>query len=82
MYKNREQSIILLDILKSLRLKKNNTQKDISARLKRQYSFVCKYEKGEKRLDILEFTEICIALGYDPLDVYKELLEKIKLNNK
>lgn len=39
------------------------TQTDIARKLLRPQSFVSKYERGERRLDVTEFIEIADALG-------------------
>jgi hypothetical protein len=44
------------------------------SRLKRHQSFVSKYERGERRLDAVEFLEVTKALGTDPL----RLIEAIR----
>jgi transcriptional regulator with XRE-family HTH domain len=43
------------------------TQAELSRRLKRPQSFVSKYERGERRLDVVEFADIAKALGIDPI---------------
>jgi transcriptional regulator with XRE-family HTH domain len=43
------------------------TQAELAARLDRPQSFVSKYERGERRLDVLEFGEVTRAIGIDPL---------------
>ena len=43
------------------------TQAELSRRLKRPQSFVSKYERGERRLDVVEFGDVAKALGVDPL---------------
>jgi transcriptional regulator with XRE-family HTH domain len=45
----------------------NLTQAELSSRLKRPQSFVSKYERGERRLDVVEFGDVAKALGIDPL---------------
>lgn len=50
------------------------TQVDLAAKLDRPQSFVSKYERGERRLDIVEFLEVADALGLDPA----EFIEKLK----
>jgi transcriptional regulator with XRE-family HTH domain len=45
----------------------NLTQSELSGRLKRPQSFVSKYERGERRLDVVEFGDVAKALGIDPI---------------
>ncbi len=42
------------------------TQAALSSRLKRPQSFVSKYERGERRLDVVEFGDVARAIGVDP----------------
>ena len=49
------------------------TQGQLAARLSRPQSFVSKYERGERRLDVAEFIEIAAALGLDPTAVIATL---------
>jgi transcriptional regulator with XRE-family HTH domain len=41
--------------------------------LKRPQSFVSKFERGERRLDVLEFREVAQALGIDPIRFLRRL---------
>lgn len=49
------------------------TQTELAARLGRQQSFVSKYERGERRLDFVEFLEIADALQADACDLVTQL---------
>lgn len=42
------------------------TQRELATKLGKPHSFVHKSEIGERRLDPLEFIDICRALGRDP----------------
>ena len=53
-------------LLIAAREKAGLTQTDVSLKLRRPQSFVAKYEGGERRLDVVEFVEVCAALGIDP----------------
>jgi len=53
-------------LLVSAREKAGLTQAEVSAKLDRPQSFVAKYEGGERRLDVVEFVQVCAALGSDP----------------
>jgi transcriptional regulator with XRE-family HTH domain len=55
------------ELLVDERQKADLTQAELSSRLKRPQSFVSKYERGERRLDIVEFGEVAHALGIDPI---------------
>jgi transcriptional regulator with XRE-family HTH domain len=43
------------------------TQVGLAERLGRPQSFVSKYERGERKLDVIEFCEVCRALKIDPV---------------
>mgnify|MGYP003624208519 FL=1 len=42
------------------------TQTDVANALSKPQSFVSKYEKGERRIDLLEFLDISAAIGFEP----------------
>jgi transcriptional regulator with XRE-family HTH domain len=56
----------LLEELITARKKAGLTQEDLARILKKPQSYVSKYEKSERRLDIIEFLEIskCLNLNY------------------
>lgn len=45
------------------RIKARLTQQEVANKLGKPQSFVAKYEKGKRRIDVVEFIEICNALG-------------------
>ena len=49
------------------------TQRELAKKLDREPSFVWRIEKGERRLDVLEFFWVCQVLGVDASSVYSEL---------
>jgi transcriptional regulator with XRE-family HTH domain len=51
----------------------NLTQAELARRLSRPQSFVSKYERGERRLDVVEFLEVTKVLGMDPANLIREL---------
>jgi transcriptional regulator with XRE-family HTH domain len=42
------------------------TQQQLAERIGKPQSFVSKYERGERRVDLIEFLAIAEALGFDP----------------
>lgn len=53
----------LLVLLRRIRLDAGLRQIDVAKRLQQPQSFVSKYEPGERRLDLLELRQVCIAVG-------------------
>lgn len=53
------------------------TQEELARRLKRPQSFVSKYENGERRLDIVEFLHVTRAIGVDPVELLREIADRI-----
>ena len=49
------------------------TQIDLARKLGRPQSFVSKYERGERRLDVIEFLEVAHAIGIDPPHFIRKL---------
>lgn len=60
-------------ILVLARSKSGMTQAEVSTVLGKPQSFVAKYEGGERRLDVVEFIQVCGALGVDPHVVIRDL---------
>jgi transcriptional regulator with XRE-family HTH domain len=65
------------ELLVAARKDADLTQAELSSRLKRPQSFVSKYERGERRLDVVEFGEVARALGVDPVQFLANLYREI-----
>jgi transcriptional regulator with XRE-family HTH domain len=61
------------DLLKEERRKAGLTQAMLAKKLRRPQSYVSKYERGDRRLDVIEFLEIARAIKFDP----NEFLQKL-----
>lgn len=59
------------EMLKAEREKAKLSQALVADKLGVNQTYVSKYEKGERRLDLIEFLEIAEAVGFDPLDFIK-----------
>lgn len=53
----------LLSLLRSKRLDRGITQEELASRLGVSQGIVSKIETHERRLDLIELREICLALG-------------------
>lgn len=55
------------------RQSKSLTQTEVATRLGRPQSFVSKYESGERRLDVVEFLDVCQALSIKPNSILNNI---------
>jgi Helix-turn-helix. len=60
-------------MLVTARTRAGLTQQGLATRLKRHQSFVAKYETGERRLEVLEFVQICRMIGTRPDQIIRRL---------
>jgi transcriptional regulator with XRE-family HTH domain len=63
----------LRKVLADARREVGLTQVALAKKLGRPQSFVSKFERGERRLDVVEFVELATALQLDPAAVVREL---------
>lgn len=63
----------LLKRLVAARNRKGMTQQELAKKLRRHQSFVAKYERGERRLEVIEFVQICRELGVSPETIITNL---------
>ncbi len=65
------------DILVAVRKDAGVTQVELAERIGKPQQFVSKYEKGDRRVDLVEFIAICRALRIDPKDAFSTVLRKV-----
>jgi transcriptional regulator with XRE-family HTH domain len=63
--------------LAAARRRANLTQDELASRLQKPQSFVSDFERGQRRIDLVEFVVIARALGVDPLGVFSEIAASI-----
>lgn len=71
-----EEYAALLATLVSARKAAHMTQAELSARIGRPQPFISYVERGERRVDVVEFYAIALALGRDPIDLFTEVVGK------
>jgi transcriptional regulator with XRE-family HTH domain len=59
--------------LAAARRRLNVTQQQLAGRLRKPQSFVSEYERGQRRIDVVEFLLIARTLGADPLSLFAEI---------
>jgi len=68
---------LLLEMLIEARMRAGVTQVELAARLGRPQPFISFVERGERRIDVIEFYAIMKALGADPERAFHELIAKL-----
>jgi transcriptional regulator with XRE-family HTH domain len=63
--------------LAAARRQANVTQDELAARLGKPQSVVSEYERGQRRLDVVELLVISRALGVNPFDLFTEIAKTI-----
>lgn len=61
------------------------TQAELAGRLERPQSYVSKYERGERRLDVVEFIEVANTLGFsasDAVETIRKIEEEVATRRK
>ena len=64
--------------LSAARKKAGLSQLELAEKLGKPQSFVSKYERGERRLDVIEFFQVAEALRIDPFEFLKRIHGNIK----
>jgi transcriptional regulator with XRE-family HTH domain len=64
---------LLVELLVKRRREAGLTQAQVAQLLGQQQSFVARLESGERRIDVVELFELGQAIGFDPVDLVKEL---------
>ena len=71
------RQIVLRTELRALRERQGLSQATVARRLGKHQSFVSKYEKGERRLSVIEFIDVVRALGGEPATVLRRFTPAI-----
>ena len=72
---------VLLNYLREIRIEAGVKQVDLAEKLNIPQSRISKYESGERRVDLLEFREICSALDLPFIECIQELEKRLEFAN-
>lgn len=63
--------------LREVRRSKGMTQVQLSERLDRAQSYISNIERGERRIDVIEFMAIAAALNRDAAELFSEIVARM-----
>ncbi len=66
--------------LAAARRRSKVTQAELARRLEKPQSFVSDFERGQRRIDLVEFVVIVRVLGADPTEIFAEIAGSISRN--
>jgi transcriptional regulator with XRE-family HTH domain len=67
----------VIAVLREERDRVGLTQQALADRLGHPQSYVAKFERGERRVDVAEFIEIAKAMGASPARLFSAVLRKV-----
>ncbi len=67
----------LVEVLIQARKAAGLTQTDIAERIGRDQTFVSLIERGQRRVDVIEFISLAKAIGSDPVKLLESVVERI-----
>jgi len=73
-----ERQKVLLTLLRCVREERELRQADVAERLGCPQSVISKYERGERRLDLLELYELCSVIGISLTDLVKRFDRELR----
>ena len=75
---NSQNYAVFLDLLRVTREKAGITQEELAKQIGETQSFVSKCERGERRIDIAELREFCIAIDTTLEKFIKQYEKKLR----
>lgn len=72
-----EQHQDFIRALREVRRSKGVTQVQLSERLDRAQSYISNIERGERRIDVIEFMAIAAALNRDAAELFSEIVSRM-----
>jgi transcriptional regulator with XRE-family HTH domain len=68
---------VVVDALRQARLEAGLTQTELAARIGRDQSHVSLLEGSQRRVDVVEFHRLALAIGSDPVALFAQIDERL-----
>lgn len=70
----------LVDVLTRARAASKLTQTELAERLGKDQTFISIIERGQRRVDVLEFIALARAMDHDPVDLFRKVHDRVSRN--
>lgn len=67
----------LVEVLVEARLKSGLTQAQVAKRVGKDQTFISIIERGQRRVDVLEFVALAKAMDADPKRLFAEVMKRL-----
>jgi transcriptional regulator with XRE-family HTH domain len=68
---------ILVETLIAARKETGLFQEDVAKRLGKNQSYISNIERGQRRVDVLEFVAIARAMSVDPVELFVQVAKRL-----
>lgn len=75
MFSTAHQQLVAMVV--ELRKRAGLSQRALAARLGREQNFIARIETGQRRVDVVELIQICLACGADPKAEISDLVRRL-----
>jgi len=69
---------VVVGVVRDARLAAGLTQRELAKRIERDQSHLSLIERSQRRLDIVEFIHIAVALDREPTELFTEICSALK----
>jgi transcriptional regulator with XRE-family HTH domain len=67
----------LVQVLKAARQDAGLTQAELATRIGKDQTFVSIVERGQRRVDVIEFISLAKAMGRDPVALMRDVCQRV-----
>jgi transcriptional regulator with XRE-family HTH domain len=69
----------LVEVLKEARVESGLKQEELAAKVGKDQTFISIIERGQRRVDVLEFVALARAMGHDPETLFSRVTSKLPI---
>ncbi|MGH6697469.1 MAG: helix-turn-helix domain-containing protein [Pseudomonas fluorescens] len=73
-----DANLIVIGALKDERLRAGIKQAELAKKIGKDQSWVSLVEGSQRRVDVVEFIQIAKALGADPIDLLRQIIDQME----